>query len=34
MFRQDKSAIRGVDVVNLLDEVAELPTAPPEDEEE
>ncbi len=34
MFRQDKSAIRGVDVVNLLDEVAELPTAPPVDEEE
>ena len=34
MFRQDKSAIRGVDVVNLLDEVAQLPTAPPEDEDE
>ncbi|MEN8774131.1 MAG: 30S ribosome-binding factor RbfA [Akkermansiaceae bacterium] len=34
MFRQDKSAVRGVDVVNLLDEVAQLPTAPPEDEEE
>ena len=34
MFRQDKSAVRGVDVVNLLDEVARLPTAPPEDEEE
>lgn len=34
MFRQDNSAVRGVDVVNLLDEVAQLPTAPPEDEEE
>ena len=34
MFRQDSSAVRGVDVVNLLDEVAQLPTAPPEDEEE
>lgn len=34
MFRQDKSAVRGVDVVNLLDEVARLPTAPPQDEEE
>lgn len=34
MFRQDSSAVRGVDVVNLLDEVAQLPTAPPEDEDE
>lgn len=34
MFRQDASAIRGVEVVNLLDEVAQLPTAPPEEEEE
>ena len=34
MFRQDKSAVRGVDVFNLLDEVARLPTAPPQDEEE
>ena len=34
MFRQDTSAVRGVDVVNLLDEVAQLPTAPPEDEGE
>ena len=33
-FRIDDSAERGVHVVNLLDEVAELPTAPPEDEEE
>lgn len=33
-FRVDASASRGVDVVNLLDEVAQLPTAPPEDEEE
>ncbi len=33
-FRIDDSAQRGVHVVNLLDEVAELPTAPPEDEEE
>lgn len=32
-FRIDKSAARGVGVVNLLDEVAELPTAPPEEEE-
>lgn len=34
MFRQDKSAVRGVDVVNLLDEVAQLPTAPVEEDEE
>lgn len=33
-FRLDASASRGVDVVNLLDEVAELPTAPPADEDE
>ncbi len=33
-FRQDASAVRGVDVVNLLDEVEKLPTAPPEDVEE
>jgi ribosome-binding factor A len=33
-FVQDASVERGVDVVNLLDEVAKLPTAPPEDEEE
>jgi len=34
MFRQDSSAVRGVDMVNLLDEVAQLPTAPPEEEDE
>ena len=34
MFRRDSSAVRGVDVVNLLDEVAQLPTAPPEEDEE
>lgn len=33
-FVQDASVERGVDIVNLLDEVAELPTAPPEDVEE
>ena len=33
-FRVDASASRGVDMVNLLDEVAKLPTAPPEEEEE
>lgn len=33
MFRQDKSAVRGVEVVNLLDEVSQLPTAPLENEE-
>ena len=33
-FRVDSSADRGVNVVNLLDEVARLPTAPPEEEEE
>lgn len=33
-FRVDTSADRGVNVVNLLDEVAKLPTAPPEEEEE
>lgn len=29
MFRHDSSAVRGVDVVNLLDEVDKIPTAPP-----
>jgi len=33
-FRLDTSAERGVSVVNLLDEVAQLPTAPPEENEE
>ena len=33
-FVQDDSVERGVDIVNLLDEVAELPTAPPEEEAE
>jgi ribosome-binding factor A len=33
-FVQDASAERGVDIVNLLDEVSKLPTAPPEDVEE
>ena len=33
-FVQDSSVERGVDIVNLLDEVAELPTAPPEEEGE
>lgn len=32
-FRIDASAVRGVDVVNLLDEVEKLPTAPPEEDE-
>ncbi len=32
-FMGDDSVVRGVDIVNLLDEVAELPTAPPEEEE-
>ena len=32
-FLADHSVERGVDIVNLLDEVAELPTAPPEEEE-
>ena len=31
-FVGDDSVVRGVDIVNLLDEVAELPVAPPEDE--
>lgn len=31
-FVSDHSVERGVDIVNLLDQVAELPTAPPEDE--
>lgn len=33
-FLADDSVERGVGIVNLLDEVAELPTAPPEEEEE
>ena len=33
-FRVDDSADRGVNVVNLLDEVAKLPTAPPEEDEQ
>jgi len=33
-FREDASAVRGVDVVNLLEEVDKLPTAPPEEEGE
>ena len=33
-FVGDQSVERGVDMVNLLDEVAELPTAPPAEEEE
>ena len=33
-FVADHSAERGVEIVNLLDEVAKLPTAPPEDEGE
>ena len=28
-FVGDDSVVRGVDIVNLLDEVAELPVAPP-----
>lgn len=33
-FRADHSAERGVDMVNLLDEVAKIPTAPPLEEGE
>ncbi len=33
-FVGDQSVERGVDMVNLLDEVGELPTAPPAEEEE
>ena len=33
-FRIDDSADRGVNVVNLLDEVAKLPTAPVDEEEQ
>ena len=33
-FRIDRSAERGVDMVNLLDEVAKIPTAPPLEEDE
>ena len=32
-FRHDDSAIRGVEIVNLLEEVDKLPKAPLEDEE-
>ena len=31
-FRHDNSAERGVDIVNLLEEVDELPTAPREED--
>ena len=33
-FRHDGSAVRGVEIVNLLDEVDKLPKAPEEPEEE
>jgi ribosome-binding factor A len=33
-FRLDTSAARGVDMVNVLDEVEKLPKAPEEDDEE
>ena len=33
-FREDHSIERGVDIINLLDEVDQLPTAPPEESEE
>ncbi len=33
-FRHDNSAIRGVEIVNLLEEVDKLPKAPELDEEE
>ena len=33
-FVSDDSVVRGVDIVNLLDEVAELPTAPQEEEDD
>ncbi len=33
-FRLDDSAVRGVEIVNLLEEVDKLPKAPLEDEEE
>jgi ribosome-binding factor A len=33
-FLEDASVERGVDIVNLLDEVAKLPTAPPEEPED
>ena len=32
-FRHDGSAVRGVEIVNLLEEVDKLPKAPDEDEE-
>ncbi len=31
-FIGDDSVVRGVDIVNLLDEVAELPVAPPQED--
>jgi ribosome-binding factor A len=34
MFRIDDSASRGVEMVNLLDEVDKIPKAPPAEEEE
>ncbi len=34
MFRLDDSASRGVEMVNLLDEVDKIPKAPPAEEEE
>ena len=33
-FRHDESIARGVDIVRLLEEVEQLPTAPPPEEEE
>ncbi len=33
-FVGDDSVVRGVDIVKLLDEVAELPVAPPEEEDD
>ena len=33
IFRHDDSAIRGVEIVNLLEEVDKLPKAPEVDEE-
>lgn len=33
-FRHDDSAVRGVEIVNLLEEVDKLPKAPEVDEEE
>lgn len=31
-FRSDESAERGIEIVDLLDEVEKIPTAPPEEE--